>query len=451
MAADPPKNVVKRSDCSCYESLEWLFGGDVMNRFMFGFAVLGAALLSACETASVEAPSSVDPTEPASVAEISPETPILAMTPAPTPSPASARDALSLYYATIDTSGLPRAPDGPDLPAADQTMSRILVGSCYNEEYESPVMAQIAKEEADLLLMVGDNVYGDSDRQKRYINNDPELEELIESFQEMADRPEFQAVRAAHPVMVAWDDHDFGANDAGGDFAFKDYAEIINQVYWGLDDEDVGSWPGTYYARSFGPEGQRTQIIMLDTRYFRGPLRPTDEWNAPGKQRYIPHEADTDQVMLGATQWTWLENQLQEPADLRLIVSSIQILTTDGHGFEHWNNMPAERQRLFDLIESTGAEGVVFVSGDRHTGFLYRSDDALPYPVHEITSSSINRSFRDESDEQDSAQLGAGYAKVHFGAIEIDWETRQVALNLVDETGKAVRDVSFEIPASAPG
>ncbi|NBC21622.1 MAG: alkaline phosphatase family protein [Alphaproteobacteria bacterium] len=364
--------------------------------------------------------------------------------------PSSPEAALDAYYATIPDSALPRAPEGPALPGEQTPVTRILVGSCNDEENESPVLQTIAGEEADLFLMVGDNVYGDRDG-RAYANNDPDLTELRESFADLAARPEFRAARAAHPMMVAWDDHDYGANDAGGDFVFRGFAERIHEVFWGLEDEDVGAWDGTYYARRFGPEGQRVQVIMLDTRSFRSPLVPTDEWGETGKERYLPAPETRMQDMLGAAQWTWLENQLQEPADVRIIASSIQVLTSDGHGFEHWSNLPAERQRLFDLIDRTAANGVVFVSGDRHTAFLYRHGEVLDYPVHELTASSMNLSFRDETDEQDSAQIGAGYAPVNFGAVEIDWDAREIALSVHDEDGDTVRQTRFPIPARREG
>ena len=61
--------------------------------------------------------------------------------------------------------------------------------------------------------------------------------------------------------------------------------------------------------------------------------------------------------MLGDAQWAWLAERLREPAALRLIVSSIQVLA-EGHGWERWSNLPKERQRLFDLIRDTGARSV---------------------------------------------------------------------------------------------
>ncbi len=355
--------------------------------------------------------------------------------------PQSAEEALEAYYRTLPEAFFPRAPAGMSLPSQSKALSRILVGSCLDEEKDdSPAMRQIASEDADLFLMIGDNVYGDRDG-PAYVNNQADLDELRASFSDLAAREDFRAVRAKHPMMVAWDDHDFGANDAGRDFPFRRLAERIHERFWGLDTEDAGAWPGTYYARSFGPPGQRTQIIMLDTRFFRSALAPTDAWNAKGKERYIP-SADPMQDMLGAEQWTWLENQLQEPADLRLVVSSIQVLPTDGHGYEAWSRLPLEQQRLFRLIGETGANGVVFVSGDRHTAFLYRSDTALPYPVHELTASSVNVSFATTSAELDTAQLGEGYPPENFGAIDIDWTGGTVRLAIKSNTGETVREAT---------
>jgi len=357
------------------------------------------------------------------------------------PAPASAVDALEAYYRTLPEDFFPRAPEGVTLPSSETALTRILVASCLDEEKpDSAAMRTVAGETADLFLMIGDNVYGDRDG-PAYVNNQSELNELRASFADLAAREDFRAVRAKFPMMVAWDDHDYGANDAGREFPFKRLAERIHERFWGLENEDVGAYPGTYYARTFGPEGQRTQVIVLDTRFFRSALAPTDEWNKKGKERYIP-SADPEQDMLGNDQWTWLQNRLQDPADLRLIVSSIQILPTDGHGFEAWSRMPLEQQRLYQVIRETEAKGVVFVSGDRHTAFLYKDEAALPYPAYEITASSMNVSFAETSAEIDRAQLGEGYPPENYGAIGIDWTAGTVSLDIKSNAGETVRTVT---------
>ena len=348
--------------------------------------------------------------------------------------PQSAVEALNRYYETIDPSTLPQ---GPALPM-QSTISKILVASCNDEELDSPALAQIAKEDADLFLMIGDNVYGDRDG-RDYANNQPELEELRESFADLAARPEFQAVRAKFPMMVAWDDHDYGLNDGGKHFAFRQYAELIHETFWGLGDDEVGQYPGTYYARSFGPEGQRVQVIMLDTRFFRSDLTPTDEYNKPGKERYMPAPEGSYQDMLGSAQWTWLQNRLQDPADIRFIVSSIQVMPTV-HGWESWDKLPAERERLFELIRESGEGGVVFLSGDRHTAFIYEEDGLLPYEANELTASSLNVAFAKESEEMDPRQVGAAYPPENYGEVDIDWEGRTISLLVKDVEGQTVRE-----------
>ena len=359
------------------------------------------------------------------------------------PKPETAQEALAYYYNTIPDSAFPKAPVGKPLPASTAVISEILIGSCLDEERgPSAALQSIANEGADLFLMVGDNVYGDMDG-RSYINNEPDLDELKESFADLAARDDFKAVRENVAMMVSWDDHDYGANDAGKEFPFRGLAERIHEVFWGLEDQDVGQWPGTYYERSFGPEGQRVQVIMLDTRFFRSALTPTDEWGAKGKERYMPAAPGSMQDMLGTTQWTWLENQLQKPADIRLVVSSIQVMPTV-HGWEAWSTMPEERQRLFDLIKDTEATGVVFVSGDRHTAFLYEEDGVLPYTAGEITASSLNLSFRDTSDEVDERQVGAGFAPENYGAINIDWAERKVVMSIKDNQGTVVRQNSID-------
>ena len=357
-----------------------------------------------------------------------------------TRAPQSAEEALEAYYRALPDDFYPVASPGLPLPAEDAALTRILVGSCLDEEKgESAAMQTIASTPADLFLMIGDNVYGDQDG-GAYRVGDADLTELRESFIELAARPDFRAVRQAHPMMVAWDDHDYGLNDGGKHFAFRRLSERIHERFWGLANRDVGAWPGTYYARSFGPEGKRTQIIMLDTRFFRSDLTGTDAPGAKGRERYMP-SSDPNQDMLGNDQWTWLENELQKPADLRLIVSSIQVMPGI-HGWEAWSRLPAEQARLYRLIDETEANGVVFVSGDRHTAFLYRQEGVLPYPAYELTASSLNVSYADTTDETDPVQVGAGYPKENFGSLDINWDAGTVTLSIHADDGTTVEETT---------
>lgn len=187
---------------------------------------------------------------------------------------------------------------------------------------------------------------------------------------------------------------------------------------------------------------------MLDTRWFRSPLKKTDDWGAKGKERYLP-DADASKTMLGEAQWVWLKQELQKPADLRLLVSSMQVLA-DGHGWEAWRNLPTEREKLYRMINESGAEGVVILSGDRHVGGLYERKGITSYPIYEATSSSINVAFIDFPDEVGPYQIGRLFGPENFGMVEVDWAARTVSLNLRNMDGANVNGVTLRLDDLKP-
>jgi len=322
----------------------------------------------------------------------------------------------------------PPAPLDPDRP-----VTRIAFGSCLDEEGPFGILDAVRAIAPDLFVAMGDNVYGDVVDGRR-VEGDL-MGNLERAYAELGAAPEFQALWREVPILATWDDHDYGVNDAGADFGRRDEAEALFERFWQIPpDAARGRRPGVYGAVTLGPEGRRVQIVLLDTRYFRSPLKPTDRRGAPGKERYVP-DPDPAKTMLGEAQWAWLEERLREPAELRLIVSSIQVIA-EGHGFERWGNLPLERERLYGLIDRTGAEGVMILSGDRHLGAFYRLDgERVPYPLWELTSSSLNLPLPFTGDEPGPHKLGHVYREANFGTLEIDWETGTILLALHDKDG----------------
>lgn len=332
---------------------------------------------------------------------------------------------------------------------SSKSLSRIAFGSCLNETKDQSIWNIIGQENADLFLFMGDNVYGDSYKSDpRW--TDPSMPKMRESYNTLAAVPEFANFRARTPLLTTWDDHDYGANDAGAYYPFKALAEQMYLDAWAVPAGDERrKREGVHTSKIIGPAGQRVQIILLDTRYFRTELQATDERNAPGKERYVPLEGGHG-TMLGEAQWAWLQSELKKPAELRLLVSSIQV-HADGHGWEAWATMPAQRQKLYDVIEDSGAKGVVILSGDRHSGSIYRRDDVTDYPLYEVTSSSLNlpssiwRAQSGETRMEDGPnRLYPMQYEVNYGLIDVDWAGRKAELKLVSPAqGDYVKTVNF--------
>ena len=311
-----------------------------------------------------------------------------------------------------------RAADGPPL-------TRIAFGSCAHQDKPQPIWDAVLDYRPELFIFAGDNVYGDLT---------PGAETpLTEAYAKAAMIPGQQALRARVPVLAVWDDHDYGGNDAGGDFPHREEAKALFLDYWQIAADDRRrSREGIYFAQTFGPPGMRLQVILLDTRSFRSPLIPTDQRDAPGKERYLP-DPDPSKTMLGAAQWAWLRDQLEQPADVRLIVSSIQVLA-EGHGWERWGNLPRERARLLELIAETGAKGVIFLSGDRHVGAIYHR----PGVAYEITSSGLNMTYA-AAREAGPLRLGQVYGAENFGTVDIDWWAGRITLTVRTVNGEPAR------------
>ncbi|GAK32561.1 PhoD-like phosphatase [alpha proteobacterium Q-1] len=345
-----------------------------------------------------------------------------------------------------------RAEDGlsdrAPFPAESSAISRIAFGSCADETRPQPFWNSIAAQNPDLFLFTGDNVY--ADQYKGEWIREPALEPISYAYALLGAIPEFKDFRRSVPIIAGWDDHDYGLNDAGAEFPLKEGSKNIMLDFFGVPkDAPVRQRDGLYHARIMGPVGQRVQIIFLDTRWFRSDLRPTDERGAVGKERYLP-DPDPAKTMLGEAQWTWLEQQLQKPADLRILVSSIQVLA-DGHGWEGWHSLPLERQRLYDLINDSGVSSLLILSGDRHVGGLYRRDDIAAFPLYEITSSSLNLSFaKGPVTETGPHQMGQLYGPENFGMIEVDWDRRILSFDLRDMAGDPVRGMTIALDDLAP-
>jgi len=306
-------------------------------------------------------------------------------------------------------------------PLPTGTVSRIAFGSCAKQWEPQPVWNAVAAAKPNLFLFIGDAIYGDWHGDKPFI---PTAESLKTDWDRLAAIPGFAAVREQVPFMAIWDNHDYGSHDGGAEFGLKETTKSLFLDFFG---EPGGSTrrvtPGIYDARIFGHEGRRVQVILLDTRYFRGPFtrdsRSPQERQAIGKVgKYLPNE-DNTVTLLGEAQWQWLEQQLKMPAELRLIVSSTQIIANE-KGMDEWGLFPRERQRLFDLIELTGATGVLLLSGNVHFSEVSKYDDGS-YPLYDFTASGMTHVNPDYASASNGRRVVGPFVEYNVGVVEIDW------------------------------
>jgi alkaline phosphatase D len=309
---------------------------------------------------------------------------------------------------------------------AQQTVARIAFGSCARQDQPQPIWEAINDTKPDLFLFIGDNVYGDTE----------DMVVMKSKYDQLAAISGFAKLRKNVPILATWDDHDFGLNDGGANYGQRAASQKVLLDFFGEPaDSPRRRQEGIYDAKIYGPAGKRVQIILLDTRYHRSSLKTVPR-GTRGEGRYTTDD-DPNKTMLGPAQWQWLEEQLRQPAELRIIASSIQVIAED-HGWEKWMNFAPERQRLFKLIRATKATGVLFVSGDRHLAELSMMDGGVGYPLYDLTASGMNNASktwrRYEENRHRVATLNWGD---NFGLITIDWDKADplIALQIRDVAG----------------
>jgi alkaline phosphatase D len=99
------------------------------------------------------------------------------------------------------------------------------------------------------------------------------------------------------------------------------------------------------------------------------------------------------------------------------------------NGWEGWGNFPHEKERLFDLLSETRANGVIFITGDRHYAELSVYQREGFYPLFDLTSSALNRS-NTRSSSPNKYRVSPSYHDDNFGLLQIRWDEPDPSLSL---------------------
>lgn len=305
-----------------------------------------------------------------------------------------------------------------EIPERSEPVEELVFVSCFKEMLPAPAMESIAAIKPDVFVWMGDNVYGDTE----------DMAVLRAKYQMAREHPGYARIRSVSRVIGTWDDHDYGANDAGKEYPMKAASQQVLLDFLDVpEDSPRRKREGVYGVEDFGPPGQMTRVILLDTRYFRDPV-------------------GSDGAMLGEAQWNWLEEVLTgSEAQVNVLVSSIQVLASE-HRWEKWENFPKEKQRLMRLLAREDVPPVVILTGDRHVAEISVDRERVGYPLYDFTSSSLNLPLGD-GDEPNRHRVGRLFRRANFGSLTIDWsrETPVITGSIRDEQGRPQRALSFEL------
>ena len=306
-------------------------------------------------------------------------------------------------------------------------VTRIAFGSCGHQDDPQPVLGIAAEQKPDAFIFLGDNIYGDTDN----------MDTLRAKYQRLGAKPEYQQLAAATKIFATWDDHDYGRNDSGKWYPYKEESKNIFMEFFKEPDSSERRKHAGIYKTEYIKAGDKTiQVLMLDVRSFRSDLRLYQKGDTLpyGGFFYTPDyypQTSPDSTLLGAGQWAWLEAELKKPADLRLIGSGSQF-SIEYNGYEAWANFPHEQKKLLNLIRSTKASHVMFLSGDVHYAEISRINEEGLYPIYDVTASGITSTWSFAT--QNKNRIEGPVMDNHFGLLTVTWESDpQIRMEIIDK------------------
>lgn len=293
----------------------------------------------------------------------------------------------------------------------------IAFGSCNRQSFENKLWGPIGENNPKVWIWGGDVIYSDTD----------DMELMSQHYQEQLNQEGYKPFTNGVEVLGTWDDHDYGLNDGGLEYVAKVESQQLFLDFLGVAKEDARrDREGVYHSEIIKTNEGEVKVIVLDTRYFRSALTPSEN----PEVRYQPNVYG-EGTMLGDVQWQWLEDELQNSrADFNVIMSSIQFLSNE-HGYESWGNMLHEVDKLKSLIQSSKAKNVLLLSGDRHISEFSKTEvDGINYPLIDFTSSGMTHSYSNFESEPNPFRVGEVVSDLSFGLLKINFETNTVTMQM---------------------
>lgn len=183
------------------------------------------------------------------------------------------------------------------------------------------------------MLHMGDMVYADIEK------NDIDLYE--QALREVLERERVRNVFSMMPVVYMYDDHDYGANDAGFDSPSREAA--LQNYRTMVPGYALPSKEASYHAFTVG----KVRVIMSDVRALSG--------------------KDAGST-LGLEQREWLVNELQGAARYSLVIWMMgkPWIGQSEEGVDGWRGFPDERRFISNTMAELGVTNLIGVAGDAH-------------------------------------------------------------------------------------
>lgn len=372
-------------------------------------------------------------------------------------------------------------------PAAEALPERLRFAFASCQHYETGLFTayeHMLAEAPDLVIHLGDYIYEYAGIEKRVrMHHGPEITTLHDYRVRLAQYksdPALQAMHAAAPWLVTWDDHEFDNNCAGDiseepgvgreDFLRRRAASY--QAYYENMPLRVEAMPKGHdmllYRRV--PCGRLADFHVLDTRQYRSD-QPCGDDNKPP----CPESLNPNATLLGQLQRDWLfENLANSKAGWNVLAQQVMMARVDRkagaeitHSMDQWPGYEMERRRMLNHFHEQRVSNPVVLTGDIHSNWANNLVADFEKGQHRVVGTEfVGTSISSGGDgvlkpkTLDETYAENPFVKFHstergYVSCEITpgrWRTKYQAVEYVSRPGAPLRTrAEFVVESGQPG
>ncbi|MFN5530239.1 MAG: alkaline phosphatase D family protein [Planctomycetaceae bacterium] len=372
-------------------------------------------------------------------------------------------------------------------PAAGALPARLRFGVASCQHFETGLYTayeHMAAQHPDLVVHLGDYIYegpGRVGQVRRHVGKELQsLDDYRNRHAQYKTDPALQAMHAAVPWIVTWDDHEVDNNYANSiseesevdPATFLRRRAVAYQAYY-------EHMPLRRSALPRGPDmtlyrgvdwGQLTRFCVLDTRQYR-----TDQPCGDGKKPPCPESRAESATLLGPTQWNWLTSSLsRSPARWNVLAQQVMLARVDREpsdaiacSMDQWPGYEFERQRLLSFLQQSKLANPIVLTGDIHSNWANdlrvddRDEKTAPVAA-EFVGTSISSGGNGQPEPPRLAELLSENPFVRFHNTQrgyllcevtpTEWVTQYQTVTQVTEPGGTLQtSAAFVVQRDRPG
>lgn len=296
------------------------------------------------------------------------------------------------------------------MPAIDSTPDRLRFAFASCQHWESGLYTayeHMLNEDVELVAHLGDYIYegpGRPNAMRQHVGSKLDtLADFRNRHAQYKTDTALQAMHAAAPWIVTWDDHEFENNYANDiserpdRISREDFLAMRARAYQAYYEHmplRIASLPNAHDMQLYRriPFGKLAEFFVLDTRQYR-----TDQPNGDGLKAPGDAVLDPRGTILGSAQREWLFAGLAgSQAAWNVLAQQVMMARVDFkegddvmHAMDQWPGYEQDRRRVLRYLHDGKIRNPVVLTGDIHSNWA----NELPIDFDDIESPSAAVEF----------------------------------------------------------